>query len=92
MSTSSVGSFVEVSACAQVGLLSFPPRENELNKPYSDATALLIDQEVGYVCVPFAVGALACMCDRVQLYVCLVLYLSYPADQCTFCALLQPYA
>ncbi|KAK9844071.1 hypothetical protein WJX81_003751 [Elliptochloris bilobata] len=30
----------------KVGLLSFPPREGELNKPYSDATALLIDQEV----------------------------------------------
>ena len=44
------GSWVEAWVLAQVGLLSFPPREGELNKPYSDATALLIDQEVG--CMP----------------------------------------
>ena len=61
MRTSSVSLLIRGSACAQVGLLSFPPRENELNKPYSDATALLIDQEVGAACLPLPVGALACM-------------------------------
>lgn len=51
MCNSSLRSFVRASVRAQVGLLSFPPREGELNKPYSDATALLIDQEVGCVCL-----------------------------------------
>jgi ATP-dependent Zn protease len=31
---------------AKVGLLSFPPEENQLNKPYSDDTARIIDTEV----------------------------------------------
>lgn len=30
----------------RVGLLSFPPEENQLNKPYSDDTARIIDGEV----------------------------------------------
>lgn len=30
----------------KVGLLSFPPEENQLNKPYSDDTARIIDGEV----------------------------------------------
>ncbi len=30
---------------AQVGLLSFPSQEGSFNKPYSDTTALLIDDE-----------------------------------------------
>ena len=30
----------------KIGLLSFPPEENQLNKPYSDDTARLIDGEV----------------------------------------------
>lgn len=30
----------------RVGLLSFPPEENQLHKPYSDDTARLIDTEV----------------------------------------------
>ena len=75
---------VKAPACAQVGLLSFPPRENELNKPYSDATALLIDQEVGAACLPFVVGALACILTGGTLHACLVLYLSYPAVLCSF--------
>ena len=78
----SISPVVKASACVQVGLLSFPPRENELNKPYSDATALLIDQEVGTACLPFAVGARASICDRGQLYA--VLCLSYPAVCFTF--------
>ena len=32
---------------SKVGLLSFPPEENQLNKPYSNDTANLIDTEVG---------------------------------------------
>ena len=30
----------------QVGLVSFPAEEGQFNKPYSDETGLLIDQEV----------------------------------------------
>lgn len=30
----------------KIGLLSFPPEENQLHKPYSDDTARLIDVEV----------------------------------------------
>lgn len=29
-----------------MGLLSFPPQENQFDKPYSDETARLIDEEV----------------------------------------------
>lgn len=86
--------YVTASACAQVGLLSFPPRENELNKPYSDATALLIDQEVGAACLPFAVDALASMCDGVQLVECppsAVLVISCCSVQ-YICSCLRPHA
>jgi len=30
----------------KVGMVSFPPKENEFSKPYSPATAQLIDEEV----------------------------------------------
>ena len=35
-----------------MGLLSFPAKEGEFNKPYSDATAQLIDTEVRAPALP----------------------------------------
>jgi len=60
-------------AGAQVGLLSFPAKEGEFNKPYSDATAQLIDTEVRAPAPPprrYLVAARGAGCQRVRAREC----------------------